>query len=1009
MSKKKFKMSPVQRTFARAFKNYKPPADLTVSEWAEQYRVLSRENSAEAGPWRNARTPYLVDIMDSFTDPRIKKISLVASSQVGKALDVSTPIPTPDGWKPMGDLQPGDIVFDENGKPCNVVDVTDYQYDRPCYEIEFSDGNKIVADACHKWYVESDTPLAYPNGKNKKAIYDGVLTTEQIFSNYEYEDASKRTHHRYAIPVNQPIQTDEADFLLPPYVLGVWLGDGNSASAQVTVAKKDAETIEHLKTEGVAVEVMNKAETTYIVKVGPKSLVPEATGHSKLRRLGVLNNKHIPQEYLRGSYEQRLSLLQGLMDTDGAISPRGRCEITLKSKRLIEGISELLHTLGIKHTISEKVARCTNTRRPYECAVYRISFLAYADTPVFRLKRKLDRMVSRDSLGPNGKPRRTTETLRRRIVKVTPVESRPVKCIMVDSPSHLYLAGEAMIPTHNSELELNVIGYIIDQDPGSILYIQPTIDDAKKFSRLRIAPMIRDCQTLRRKVADVKSRDSGNTMLQKSFPGGMLTIVGSNSASGLASTPAKYVLGDERDRWALSAGTEGDPWALAEARTTTFYNAKMVDVSTPTNKGESPIEKSFLEGTRERWCHQCPNCGEYSNIIFDNIVFDFDTIGNGRKKDYKVTHIGWRCPQCGLEFSEVEMRKQPAKWIAENPAALERGHRSFWLNAFSSPWQSWEKVVYSFLVARKDPQRLKVVYNTMLGELWEDRGDLADEDTMLSRREEYGTRDDGTPIELPEGVLVLTCGVDVQDDRLEGEVVGWGHYQESWGVKKFVIPGDPNDDAPWLKLDSYLDHVYKFENGRGLKIAMTMVDSGGHKTQAVYRQCRARLGKRVFAVKGKGGEDVPYTKPPTKVDIVVNGKAIAKTYLYTIGVDAGKAAILNGSLRVTEPGPKYCHFPRRDDAGYDYTYFAGLLSERQELKTTNGRTKYVWVKLPGHERNEALDCRNYATAALYALDPDMDAIERKIKEQSGQWEKAPQPKAKRKARVKRQNAYGDAW
>ena len=644
MSKKKFKMSPVQRTFARAFKNYKPPADLTVSEWAERYRVLSRENSAEAGPWRNARTPYLVDIMDSFTDPRIKKISLVASSQVGK-----------------------------------------------------------------------------------------------------------------------------------------------------------------------------------------------------------------------------------------------------------------------------------------------------------------------------------------------------------------------------SELELNVIGYIIDQDPGSILYIQPTIDDAKKFSRLRIAPMIRDSQTLRRKVADVKSRDSGNTMLQKSFPGGMLTIVGSNSASGLASTPAKYVLGDERDRWALSAGTEGDPWALAEARTTTFYNAKMVDVSTPTNKGESPIEKSFLEGTRERWCHQCPNCGEYSNIVFDNIVFDFDTIGHGRKKDYKVTHIGWRCPQCGLEFSEAEMRKQPAKWIAENPAALERGHRSFWLNAFSSPWQSWEKVVYSFLVARKDPQRLKVVYNTMLGELWEDRGDLADEDTMLSRREEYGTRDDGTPIELPEGVLVLTCGVDVQDDRLEGEVVGWGHYQESWGVKKFVIPGDPNDDAPWLKLDSYLDHVYKFENGRGLKIAMTMVDSGGHKTQAVYRQCRARLGKRVFAVKGKGGEDVPYTKPPTKVDIVVNGKAIAKTYLYTIGVDAGKAAILNGSLRVTEPGPKFCHFPRRDDAGYDYIYFAGLLSERQELKTTNGRTKYVWVKLPGHERNEALDCRNYATAALYALDPDMDAIERKIKEQSGQWEKAPQPKAKRKARVKRQNAYGDAW
>ena len=561
-----------------------------------------------------------------------------------------------------------------------------------------------------------------------------------------------------------------------------------------------------------------------------------------------------------------------------------------------------------------------------------------------------------------------------------------------------------------SELELNIIGYIISQDPGSILYIQPTLDDAKKFSRLRIAPMIRDSDALRRKVADIKSRDSGNTMLQKSFPGGMLTIVGSNSASGLASTPAKYVLGDERDRWALSAGTEGDPWALAEARTTTFYNAKMIDVSTPTDKGTSPIEKSFLEGTRERWCHQCPNCGEYVNIVFDNITFEFDTIGKGRKKDYKITHIGWRCPHCGLEFSEGEMRKQPAKWIAENPAALERGHRSFWLNAFSSPWQPWEKVVYSFLRARKDPQRLKVVYNTMLGELWEDRGDLVDEDTMLAKREDYGTRDDGTPIELPDGVLVLTCGVDTQDDRLEGEIVGWGKYLESWGIKKFVIPGDPNDDRMWLKLDEYLDHVYRFESGKGLRPAMTFVDSGGHMTQSVYRQCRSRLNKRVFAIKGKGGENVPYTKPASKVDIVVNnGSAMVKTFLYTIGVDAGKSTILQGMLRVEEPGPKYCHFPKCEGRGYDLNYFNGLLSEKQELVTVNGRVAYKWKVLPGHERNEPLDCRNYALAALTVLDPDFDALERRLKEAVGAWKPEKQAVEAPKQRVKRRSTYENDW
>ena len=556
-----------------------------------------------------------------------------------------------------------------------------------------------------------------------------------------------------------------------------------------------------------------------------------------------------------------------------------------------------------------------------------------------------------------------------------------------------------------SELELNIIGYIIDQDPGSILYIQPTVDDAKKFSRLRIAPMIRDSATLRSKVADIKSRDSGNTMLQKSFPGGMLTIVGSNSASGLASTPAKYVLGDERDRWALSAGTEGDPWALAEARTTTFYNSKMVDVSTPTDKGISPIEKSFNEGTRERWCHQCPHCGEYSNIVFNDIKFDFETVGSGRKKDYIIHSIAWSCPECGCISTESEMRRQPAKWIAENPDAYAKGHRSFWLNAFSSPWQGWSKVVYAFLVARKDPQRLKVVYNTMLGELWEDRGDLEDEDAMLGRREDYGHCDDGTPVELPDGVLALTCGVDTQDDRLEYEVLGHGHYGETWGIKRGIIMGDPAYDEPWTRLDDVIERVYRSRDGTGLTIARTFVDSGGHKTQNVYMQCRARTYKRVFAIKGVGGDGVPYTKPPSKVKIIVNGQTVGLTWLYALGVDAGKAEIFS-ALKVQEAGPKFCHFPKGEGRGYDTAFFTGLLSEKLVLKSERGRTRWAWVKLPGHERNEALDCRNYALAAFRSWDPDLDAVERRLR---GIEEPAEQKKTRRRGVVKRSVSLGDEW
>lgn len=529
-----------------------------------------------------------------------------------------------------------------------------------------------------------------------------------------------------------------------------------------------------------------------------------------------------------------------------------------------------------------------------------------------------------------------------------------------------------------SELELNVIGYIIDQDPGSILFVQPTLDDARKFSRLRVAPMIRDSKRLKAKVSDVKAKDSGNTILQKSFPGGMLTITGSNSASALASTPARYIIGDERDRWAASAGTEGDPWALAEARQATYFNAKAVEVSTPTIKGASNIESSYYQGTQERWCHLCPECGEYGEILFDRIQFKHTTNKARGKKVFTIDGpISWICPHCGVLSTEETMRRQPAKWIAQNPDAYKTGVRSFWLNAFSSPWTPWEKIILKFLQAKDDPQRLKVVFNTLLGELWEDRGDLADEDTMLARREDYGTNSDGSPVELPPGVLVLTCGVDTQDNRLEYEVVGHGYYGETWGIKKGYIMGKPDSDDVWEQLDDVIDHVYHYKDGKGLRISITCVDSGGHYTQEVYARCRQRKNKRVFAIKGKGGDGVPFVTPPHKIPIKDNKRITC--WLYTLGVDAGKETIMS-SLKVQEPGAKYCHYPAGESYGYDGYYFAGLLSEKLELTQTRRGNVWRWVKIPGHARNEALDCRNYAIAGLKIIDPDMAAVERRLKD-----------------------------
>lgn len=573
------------------------------------------------------------------------------------------------------------------------------------------------------------------------------------------------------------------------------------------------------------------------------------------------------------------------------------------------------------------------------------------------------------------------------------------------------IAVVAMSQTGKSELELNIIGNIIHQDPASILYVQPNIEEAKKFSRLRVAPMIRDSPVLRQRVSDVKSRDSSNTTLQKSFPGGMLTMVGSQSPAALASIPVRVVIGDEIDRWAESAGSEGDPWELAAARTTTFYNRKKVAVSTPTNKGASRIEKLFNAGTQERWCSQCPDCGEWHEVLFNDIKFDFDTIKDGRRVSYVLKSVHWCCPSCGCIHTERTMRAQHAKWIAFNPEAIHRGRRSFWVNAFFSPWRSWDEICLKFLEVRKDPQQLKVFYNTILGQLWEERGDLDDEETFLARRENYGVHEDGkTPVELPDGVLVLTCGVDTQDDRLEYEVVGWGHYWESWGIKKGVIYGDPNENAVWLRLDDVINHVYRFANGRGLRISRTFVDSGGHKTQAVYQQCRARTGRQVFAIKGSNQSDAPLTKPPSKVNIVVRGKVVAKTWLYTIGVNAAKADLLKGALLVLEAGPKYCHFPKNPEAGYDYNYFTGLLSEVEEIKIENGRKRSVWKKLPGHDRNEPLDIRNYAYAALNTLDPDFDAVEKRLRAAaSGNQNTQAAAPRKRRGTVKNKALSGDDW
>ena len=513
-----------------------------------------------------------------------------------------------------------------------------------------------------------------------------------------------------------------------------------------------------------------------------------------------------------------------------------------------------------------------------------------------------------------------------------------------------------------SEIELNMMGCAIDNDPGPMLYIQPTDKVAEDYSKRRIAPMINACPTLRQKVFKARSRDAMNTITMKTFPGGSLAIIGANSPADLSSKPVRYIFMDETDRFPASAGTEGDPQELAERRTETFrHNRKIVKTSTPTIKGASKIETDYMNGTQEEWHTECPHCHTYSYIRFADIHFEKEDFTNqSGDEDYTVKVVTWRCPVCKRDIGEYECKRLPAKWVSKNPKALDNGIRSFRLNAFMSPWSDWKDIVWKFLKAHKDATKLQTWYNTILGESWEIHINSGLDEMLYKRREHY-------PAEVPPGVLLLTMGMDTQDNRLEYEVVGWDRNGQSWGISRGVIPGRPDAPGVWQEVDALLDREWKSTNGIKFRILATFIDSGGHFTTTIYKQCAKRASKKIWPIKGENGEGKDECRPMRR------GQGDGAKFM--LGVDAGKAGIMSDAA-IEEPGPNYMHFPIDYKAGYDMEYFKGLISERLEIHRRNGKGVAVWEQF--YERNEPLDCRNYARAAYRYFHWRFDELERYI-------------------------------
>ncbi len=509
-----------------------------------------------------------------------------------------------------------------------------------------------------------------------------------------------------------------------------------------------------------------------------------------------------------------------------------------------------------------------------------------------------------------------------------------------------------------TDMEMNMIGRMIDLDPGPCLLVLPAEDDTENFSKERLAPTIEATPILRKKVYT----GNGSTILQKGFPGGFVALTGANSPGGLKSRPVRYLFMDEVDGYPASAGVEGDPVSLARKRTQNFFNAVRVLNSTPTIKQTSRIYKEFLRGTREEWEIQCKHCGEYSQVLFDDIRFEKQLIGeeNSPEKEYEVTSAVWRCPNCRGTMEEHEVKRAPAKWVAYNPKALERGIRSFHINAFHSPWANWKALCKKFLDAKDDPEELKTFYNLELGLPFEYKETTTIPDMLYQRREHYNA-------EVPNGVLVITIGIDTQGNRLEYEVRGWGRGEESWGIQYGVIPGRADEDDTWELLDELLDRQWKMENGKRLRAACAFMDSGGNYPGDVKQKCYERRHKRIYPIAGATKEDVPLVHLSKSTRGGVN--------MFMLNVGVGKEAVLYNAS-ITVPGPRYMHFPDNEEAGYDEFYFKGLISEQRKLVKKRGKYTYEWVKI--YERNEPLDVCNYARCAFKGFKIDLDAWEERL-------------------------------
>tara|TARA_Y100000310_G_scaffold7539_1_gene8248 strand:- start:9508 stop:11445 length:1938 start_codon:yes stop_codon:yes gene_type:complete len=515
-----------------------------------------------------------------------------------------------------------------------------------------------------------------------------------------------------------------------------------------------------------------------------------------------------------------------------------------------------------------------------------------------------------------------------------------------------------------TEIFNNIVGYTISINPRPVLFLQPTLEMAETWSKDRLAPMLRDTPCLHGKVSDPRSRTGNNTIKHKEFAGGRITMAGANSPASLASRPICKVFCDEVDRYPDSAGSEGDPVKLAEKRTTTYWDSQIWIASTPTIKGKSRIEKAYSQSDQRKYYVPCPKCQEYQVLMFEQVKWEKDIDDKTRESTHKPETAYYECKSCEYRLSDAERYRAVKKgyWKADIEFKDTAG---FWINELYSPWVRLEDFVKNWLESKKDPLKLQTFINTSLGETFEDANNKIEHDLIQSRAEDWGDS-------MSNDIVIITCGVDVQKDRIEAEVVGWGIGYESWSLDYKILHGDTSDphNKLWKDFDEYIrDFRVELHNGNSLAIRACAIDSG-YNTEVVHKFCGDRKQRLVFAVKGSSNNQAPIASLPRKtrkssLRIISVGGSEAKKNIYTF-LENGESG-----------GFGYCHFPR----GRDETYYRGLTAEEYKIvRKAGGSSGYQWVTK--YKRNEPLDCRIYAYAILKFLElpNDPQLLERLKKE-----------------------------